>query len=233
MSASFLTRAAYNLVFCRGVSSTSFIAAPFRCLHRSSTNIAKNIVWTGGSAFGEEDRPAGTRIGKRQCKGCAHRGPRFYQGTDRARRRLFRINSAKDQPVRRLRRRSCGCAARRRKTETKRGTSGTIAAAGRGIATTDNTASRSAAHEKPPSGHDRKRAKQDERCALTCHRREGPKTGPCLTDAAPEAAPDRAVRKKPLRRSPNACRGDLGGHLPRWFHAQLHSSLAASALRPT
>jgi len=65
------------------------------------------------------------------------------------------------------------------------------------------------------------------------HRREGPRRGLASLMRPQRPLPTVPFVKKPLRRSPNACRGDPGGNLPRWFHAHLHSSLAASALRPT
>ena len=69
--------------------------------------------------------------------------------------------------------------------------------------------------------------------ARTCHRREGPRRGLTSLMRPQRPLPTVPFVKKPLRRCPNVCRGDPGGNLPRWFHAHLHSSLAAPALRPT
>jgi hypothetical protein len=48
--------------------------------------------------------------------------------------------------------------------------------------------------------------------------------GPCLTAAAPEAAPEVSFASKPLRRCPNAYRGGQRGLLSRWVHADLRET---------
>jgi hypothetical protein len=48
--------------------------------------------------------------------------------------------------------------------------------------------------------------------------------GPCLTAAAPKAAPEVSFATKPLRRCPNACCGGQRGLLSRWVHADLRET---------
>ena len=45
--------------------------------------------------------------------------------------------------------------------------------------------------------------------------------GPCLTDAAPEAAPAELFAGKPLRQGPNLNLSDRCGKTRRWFHGHL------------
>jgi len=49
--------------------------------------------------------------------------------------------------------------------------------------------------------------------------------GPCLTDAAPEAAPEGPFANEPLRRNPNAYPGDHRGLLSRWGYTDLRNSV--------
>src|SRR6266542_2338685 len=235
MSASFLTSAAYNLVFCRGVISTSFIAAPWHCLKRSSAIQQKML-------FGQRDRArrrcnrSETIIMGVSCGLLRSMPPAVGCSTEAA---LGQI--CQDPPRPRI------------KCEASRSRHGSTATnppgpawpcrslryriiGKMGLARRHSYSAYSDA-QTPTFRRDRKRTDLNfgERRALRRYATPsgGAKSGPCLTDAAPEAAPDRAVRERPLRRSPNVCRGDLGGNLPRWFHAHLHSSLAAPALRPT
>ena len=48
--------------------------------------------------------------------------------------------------------------------------------------------------------------------------------GPCLTAAAPKAAPEVSFANEPLRRRPNACRDGQRGLLSRWVHADLRET---------
>jgi hypothetical protein len=48
--------------------------------------------------------------------------------------------------------------------------------------------------------------------------------GPCLTAAAPEAAPEVSFASEPLRRCPNAYCGGQRGLLSRWVHADLRET---------
>src|SRR5262249_25684920 len=84
----------------------------------------------------------------------------------------------------------------------------------------------------PPSGRDRKRIENSstEKTAggAGWSRSGGAKKGPCLTDAAPEAAPDRAVRVKSRYAAARTCAVAIlaaicpGGTMPistaRWPH---------------
>ena len=49
-------------------------------------------------------------------------------------------------------------------------------------------------------------------------------TGPCLTDAAPEAAPGELFVEEPLREGPNINLSDRCGSLHRWVHVHLSTA---------
>ena len=48
--------------------------------------------------------------------------------------------------------------------------------------------------------------------------------GPCLTDAAPEAAPGELFVEEPLRGGPNINLSDRCGSLHRWVHVHLSTA---------
>jgi len=56
------------------------------------------------------------------------------------------------------------------------------------------------------------------------HTPGGAITGPCLTDAAPEAAPGELFVGEPLRGGPNINLSDRCGSLHRWVHVHLSTA---------